>query len=257
MMPGTVRTESDVVASAMIDALVTERVLIPGGHYAEPMVHRSLRVGIGSSRPRRDDSNDELLYVMGGVGVVTIGSGIDAEAVDLREGDAVQVHAGEASRFDVHQGELYLLSFLIPAPVTPWSAHLARPVGRIVNVAHLGEQLSQAATSGRQFEVLFDRTRGSRGATMFLGFIPTSGAPEHYHLYDEICVIVRGSGFLHALGSAQPIGPGSAFHVAPRLLHAIENPNADDVWILGVFRPEGSAAAAFYPDGRPAPTNED
>jgi quercetin dioxygenase-like cupin family protein len=92
---------------------------------------------------------------------------------------------------------------------------------------------------------------------MFVGFIPTSGAPEHYHLYDEICVIVRGSGVLHTRGIEQPIASGSAFHVAPRLLHALENPNDDDLWVLGVFRPEGSAAAAFYPDGTPAPNNED
>jgi len=92
---------------------------------------------------------------------------------------------------------------------------------------------------------------------MFVGFIPTSGAPEHYHIYDEICVIVRGSGAVHTLGIKQELGVGSAFHVAPRLLHAIENPNPDDLWLLGVFRPEGSAAAAYYPDGRPAPNNED
>jgi mannose-6-phosphate isomerase-like protein (cupin superfamily) len=92
---------------------------------------------------------------------------------------------------------------------------------------------------------------------MFVGFIPTSGAPEHYHLYDEICVIVGGSGVLHTTGRAQPLEVGSAFHVAPRLLHALENPNEQDLWVLGVFRPEGSAAAAYYPDGRPAPTNQD
>jgi hypothetical protein len=49
---------------------------------------------------------------------------------------------------------------------------------------------------------------------------------------------------------------GSAFHVAPRFLHALENPNVEDLWVLGVFRPEGSAAAAYYPDGTPAPNNE-
>ena len=128
---------------------------------------------------------------------------------------------------------------------------------RVEHVARLGAQAAQAATADREFEVLFNRDRGSRGATMFVGFIPTSGAPEHYHLYDEICVIVRGSGILHTRGTQQPFGVGSAFHVAPRLLHALENPQPEDLWLLGVFRPEGSAAAAYYPDGRPAPNNED
>jgi quercetin dioxygenase-like cupin family protein len=257
MMPGTVMTESDVEALKVPGDTAVERRMIPSGHYAEPMVHRSLRFALGESQPRRDHLNDELLYVMAGDATIAIRDDGQEESYAVREGDAVQIHAGESWNAVVSEGELHLLSFLVPAPVTPWSAQLARLVDRVIHVARLGEQHSEAATADRQFEVLFDRNRGSRGATMFVGFIPTSGAPEHYHLYDEICVIIRGSGTLHALGRTQPIESGSAFHVAPRLLHAIENPNPADIWILGVFRPEGSAAAAFYPDGRPAPTNED
>ena len=37
------------------------------------------------------------------------------------------------------------------------------------------------------------------------------------------------------------------------MLHSLENTGTDDLWVLGVFRPEGSAAAAYYPDGHPAP----
>jgi quercetin dioxygenase-like cupin family protein len=256
-MPGTVRTEAHADPVLDSDGRVTERVIIDGGPYAEPLIHRTHRMATGTSTARHDEAHDELLYVMDGAAVVHVSSPAGDDSFDVAAGDAVQVQAGERVSFEVAAGELHLLSFLVPAPTTPWAAQIARPVDRIVHVARLGEQQSESATADRQFEVLFDRHRGSRGATMFVGFIPTSGAPEHYHLYDEICVIVRGSGFLHALGRAQPIGPGSAFHVAPRLLHAIENPNAEDIWILGVFRPEGSAAAAFYPDGRPAPSNED
>lgn len=256
-MPGTVRTESDADPRPQADGQVIERVIIDGGPYAEPLIHRTLRFAAGASGPRHDDAHDELLYVMDGSATVQVTSPAADDSFDVSPGDAVQVQAGERVSFAVAAGELHLLSFLVPAPPTPWAAQIARPVDRIVHVARLGEQQSKSATADRQFEVLFDRHRGSRGATMFVGFIPTSGAPEHYHLYDEICVIVRGSGFLHALGRAQPIEPGSAFHVAPRLLHAIENPNPGDIWILGVFRPEGSAASAFYPDGRPAPSNED
>lgn len=152
--------------------------------------------------------------------------------------------------------EAWILSFLVLAPGTPWASALAKPSAEVVNVAVLGAQASQAATSDRQFEVLFDASRGSRGATIFVGFIPTSGAPENYHLYDEICVIVGGSGILKCAGTEQSLTKGSSFHVAPRFLHALENPNPEDLWILGVFRPEGSAAAAYYPDGTPAPNNE-
>ena len=145
------------------------------------------------------------------------------------------------------------LSFLVPASPGPWAQALAKPTQPVVNVTKLGAQVAESATSDRQFEVLFNAERGSRGATMFVGFIPTSGAPEHYHIYDEICVIVRGSGAVHTLGIKQELGVGSAFHVAPRLLHAIENPILTTYGYWEWFRPEGRLQRAYYPDGRPAP----
>lgn len=252
MLPGTAITEQDVRPDHR-DGLET-RTLIPGGNYAEPLVMRGLRWSPGATVAHGDDRHDEYLYVMDGAGSVSVAGG---PAIDVSEGCAVQVPAGQAWRIVAGDDGLHAMSFLVPAPTTPWAAQLAKDVPEVVNVAHLGAQAAQAATGDRQFEVLFDARRGSRGATMFVGFIPTSGAPEHYHLYDELCCIVRGSGVLAANGERQPIQRGSSFHVAPRLLHAIENPNPEDLWILGVFRPEGSAAAAFYPDGTPAPNNED
>ena len=252
MLPGTVVMQSDVPPFIEAGDTIELRTLIPGTFFAEPLVHRTMQVRAGTSLPRSDDRHDELLYVIAGSGEIVV----SGERIDIEPTCAVQIQAGESWQVET-AAEVTLLSFLVPAPVTPWAAQLARPVDRVVHVARLGAQLAQAATGDRMFEVLFNRERGSRGATMFIGFIPTSGAPEHYHLYDEICVIVRGTGMLHAGGVVQPLQSGSAFHVAPRFLHALENPNPEDLWVLGVFRPEGSAAAAFYPDGTPAPTNED
>lgn len=249
LQPGTVIVDGDVEPSSVGNLEI--RVLVPGTGYAEPMVLRSIRTLQGSAATMGDDAHDEYLYVLEGAGRIVVGGTEHA----VRAHDAVQVRAGE--RWEAPDAGLRLLSFLVPAPVTPWAAALAKPAERVESVASLGQQAAQAATGDRQFEVLFDAARGSRGATMFVGFIPTSGAPEHYHLYDELCVIVRGAGTFTANGATQAIGVGSGFHVAPRLLHSIANPNPDDLWILGVFRPEGSAAAAYYPDGRPAPNNED
>lgn len=249
--PGTVVCDSDVAPRPAQDNVI-ERILITGEHYAEPMVHRSLQVGPGTSAQRSDARHDEYLYVLDG----QVDIDINGERAQASAGTALQILAGETWTLSA-SADAHVLSFLVPAPVTPWAAALAKPVDRVEHVARLGAQALQSATADREFEVLFNRDRGSRGATMFVGFIPTSGAPEHYHLYDEICVIVRGSGILHTRGTHQPFSVGSAFHVAPRLLHALENPNPEDLWLLGVFRPEGSAAAAYYPDGRPAPNNED
>jgi quercetin dioxygenase-like cupin family protein len=252
--PGQVILERDVDGVQAVGDTVEVFELINPSYFAEPLVHRSMRVSSGRSVDRADDSHDEFLYVLEGSARVNFAD--DLTPRTLREGSAVYIRAGRIWNLDIDDAA-WILSFLVPAPGTPWADALVKPSGEVVDVAELGAQMAQAATSDRQFEVLFDASRGSRGATMFVGFIPTSGAPEHYHLYDEICVIVGGSGNLLCQGSTQQLRRGSAFHVAPRLLHALENPNPDDLWVLGVFRPEGSAAAAYYPDGTPAPNNEE
>jgi quercetin dioxygenase-like cupin family protein len=232
------------------------REMIHPNNYAEPLILRHLMLELGSTPFMNSPDHDELLYVLDGDCSIEISQGGEVNNYSLATGSAVQVLCGSQWRF-MSAENVTVLSFLVPAPPAPWAQALAKPTQTVVDVAKLGAQLAESATSDRQFEVLFNAERGSRGATMFVGFIPTSGAPEHYHLYDEICVIVRGSGAVHTLDIKQELGVGSAFHVAPRLLHAIENPNLEDLWLLGVFRPEGSAAAAYYPDGRPAPNNED
>lgn len=231
---------------------VVVQPLIRPEHFAEPLTLDAYVISHGATGVMSDARADTLGYVLDGHGVLCV----ESDRYEVTPGFAFQIHAG-GSWSIADASDLTILVFGVPAPVTPWAAKLAVPITEVVDVSQLGAQAMNAATGDRQYEVLFDRNRGSRGATMFVGFIPTSGAPEHYHLYDEICVIVRGSGTLHAGGRAQPLTVGSSFHVAPRFLHALENPNPEDLWILGVFRPEGSAAAAYYPDGAPAPNNED
>ena len=254
--PGIVITPVEVEPVVTHDPLVNMREMIKPEHYAEPLVLRHLTFTEGKSETRRDGAHDEMLYVLSGRGTLSIHQGGAHSSHEIGPGTAIQILAG-GEWFVSAIEQVQLLSFLVPAPITPFAAAIEKPTAPVIDVAELGQQNSETATCDRPFEVLFDASRGSRGATMFVGFIPTSGAPEHYHLYDEICVIVSGSGVLHALGREQVLTAGSAFHVAPRLLHALENPNDEDLWVLGVFRPEGSAAAAYYPDGRPAPNNQD
>ena len=41
-------------------------------------------------------------------------------------------------------------------------------------------------------------------------------------------------------------------HLPARLVHCLANTGADELRLLGVFRPAGSPAEAYYPDGTPA-----
>ncbi len=250
MIPGTVRHDSDVPPVRPEGDTVEVRHVLVAPDYAESLEHRTLIFGSGTSKARTSPGHDELLYVTSGTGRLVLESG----SHDLAEGTAALLLAGDQWQIETAES-LHLSSVLVPAPPGPAAAALASGSASTSTapVAALGVGDAQAATCGRQFEVLYDAANGSRGATQFVGFIPPSGAPEHYHLYDEICVILQGVGRLHANGTVQPLSTGSAFHVAPRMLHSLENTGTDDLWVLGVFRPEGSAAAAYYPDGHPAP----
>jgi mannose-6-phosphate isomerase-like protein (cupin superfamily) len=252
--PGTVLSAAGAPAERRAGDTVEVRTVVDGAGYAEPLVHRVLTAGPGRSLPRREAGADELLLVTSGAGLL-LGDG-DGDGDELVEGTGVLLRAGETWSLDVPE-RLELASVLVPAPPGPWASAAARDVPPGPRTRRLGSSAKQDATSGREFEVLFDARHGSRGATSFVGRIPAAGAPAHYHLYDEICVILHGEGALHVGATPQPLRPGDAFHVAPRLLHGVENTGPGDLVLLGVFRPAGSAAAAYYPDGRPAPNNAD
>jgi len=67
-----------------------------------------------------------------------------------------------------------------------------------------------------------------------------------------VLYILEGEGVLHIAGEHAPLMPGSCVHLPAGLVHCLENSGADELRLLGVFRPAGSPAEAYYPDGTPA-----
>ena len=69
--------------------------------------------------------------------------------------------------------------------------------------------------------------------------------------------ILEGRGNLHIGGERRRSAPGACVHLPARLVHSLENTGATELRLLGVFRPAGSPAEAYYPDGTPPrPTEE-
>jgi mannose-6-phosphate isomerase-like protein (cupin superfamily) len=70
--------------------------------------------------------------------------------------------------------------------------------------------------------------------------------------------VLEGEGALHTDGESAPLRPGPSVHLPARLVHCLENEGPGTMQVLGVFRPAGSPAEAYYPDGTPAgvPTQE-
>jgi mannose-6-phosphate isomerase-like protein (cupin superfamily) len=86
----------------------------------------------------------------------------------------------------------------------------------------------------------------------FVGYIPVGRAPDHFHTYDEVVYVLRGEGALHIDGETAPLRAGSCVHLPARLVHCLENVGPGELHVLGVFRPAGSPAEAYYPDGTKA-----
>ncbi|MGH2999169.1 MAG: cupin domain-containing protein, partial [Gaiellaceae bacterium] len=88
--------------------------------------------------------------------------------------------------------------------------------------------------------------------TQFVGYIPAGRAPDHYHRYDEVVYVLEGDGALHVDGQSAPLREGSCIHLPATLVHSLENHGPGEMRVLGVFRPAGSPAEAYYVDGTPA-----
>ena len=90
---------------------------------------------------------------------------------------------------------------------------------------------------------------GCGSVTQFIGLVPPGRAPDHFHTYDEVIYVLEGEGALHIDGESAPLRAGSCVHLPARIVHCLENTGDTELRLLGVFRPAGSPAEAYYPDG--------
>ena len=193
-----------------------------------------------SSDERSNDTDDEVLYVLAGRGRATIAG----EETALSPGTALFAAAGSSWRIDEAEG-LEMLSVLVHDPLpTDGTTHAI--------VAVDGAE-SGAATAGREFRLLATPELGCRSVTQFVGTIPVVRAPDHFHKYDEVVYVLEGTGKLHIDGETAPLRAGTCVHLPAGIVHCLENVGPGEMRVLGVFRPAGSPAEAYYPDGTGAP----
>jgi quercetin dioxygenase-like cupin family protein len=212
-----------------------------------PLEQAVLEYAPGSAADARTSGDaEEVLFVLSGSGSLRTG-GEDAGTLEAESG--VFLPPGTAYEISNNGTEsLRIISVRITDPV-------AAPSGtqRSVSVRHLAEQEAQAATTEREFRIVADPEHGGlQSATHFVGYIPTSRAPEHFHTYDEVIYVLDGEGTFHAGDTHEPLGPGSRIHLPARTVHCLENTGSDVMRVVAVFRPAGSPAAAYYPEGTPA-----
>jgi mannose-6-phosphate isomerase-like protein (cupin superfamily) len=152
---------------------------------------------------------------------------------------------------------------------TAWSAkgdaralsvlvHDPQPAAARFAVVDVPAASSGSATAGRAFTLAAGPEVGCASVTQFVGVIPPGRAPDHFHTYDEVVYVLEGEGELVIGDETAPLSPGTCVHLPARLVHCLANTGSGELRVLGVFRPAGSPAEAYYPDGTRAvvPTEE-
>ncbi|HEY7967977.1 MAG TPA: cupin domain-containing protein [Solirubrobacteraceae bacterium] len=240
-MSGLVRNSADAPERRLGNDATAVRDVIGEADGCELFTLRTLRtvVGHGIARETAADAQELLFSVSGGGRLITPDGEheLDAEAGVL-----------------VPSGHFYELVNEGPADLVVVAVSLHSPEGSLerTTVSRLSDRPAQSATAAREFRIVFDPGNGCASATQFVGYIPVGAAPAHYHLYDEVIYVLDGVGVMHMGGERTPLHAGSCIHLPAREVHTLANSGPGEMRVLGVFRPAGSPAAAFYPDGTPA-----
>jgi mannose-6-phosphate isomerase-like protein (cupin superfamily) len=243
-MSGLVRDCAEVHERRIGNDATAVREVLDSSHGCELFTLRLLRTVRGHGIARDSGAAEELLFTVAGRGVL-----IATDGEHELEPEAGALLAPGSSYELVNEGPADLL-------IAAVSLHdpLAQRAGSATALSRLADQAAQAATADREFRIVFDPDNGCASATQFVGYIPVGAAPAHYHHYDEVIYVLDGVGVMHMNGERTPLRAGSAIHLPAREIHTLENSGPGTMRVLGVFRPAGSPAAAFYSDGTPAYT---
>jgi quercetin dioxygenase-like cupin family protein len=205
----------------------------------DPFTNEHFTQRVGAVAGRHANDADEVLYVLEGSGSASV----DGDTIELRPGVALFVAAGTEW---TAEGDATVMSVLVHDPAPAGRGHEARDLDAVE---------TGTATAGRQFVL----GPACASATQFIGLIPPGRAPDHYHEYDEVIYVLEGRGRLLIGGEEAELAPGTCIHLPRRLVHCLANEGDSELRVLGVFRPAGSPAEAYYPDGTLAavPTTEE
>lgn len=209
---------------------------------------RILELSARSSPSLANAACDEVIYVLEGFGTIFL----DGRAHSVAPGTAAYVAPGVAFTLENHGAEpIRIASALCPDPER--AAHagvpVTRPLGSAPETPPLArlEERDVLPTGDRWYRVLVGPEAGSRQVTQFVGGIPPGRAPDHFHHYEEVLVVLSGEGRAWAGNSSAPVGAGSCIYLPPRQIHCMENTGTGELRLLGVFYPAGSPAARYDP----------
>lgn len=188
--------------------------------------------------------SDVVLFILDGAGDVNVSH----RAFGVCAGAAVHVRPGEA--FCLHSGE-GLRALISVCPEVSLRVLDQMPDGfdetwpdRAVST----DEVQREEASGRHFRLLLGKHNGSERVSLFVGSVPQSKAPEHYHLYEEVLCVLSGQGRMWAGTTSAPVRPGSLMFLPREQPHCLECTDVAGIEVLGVFYPAGSPAVSYDTD---------
>ena len=96
------------------------------------------------------------------------------------------------------------------------------------------------AMGDRFFQVLVSKGVGSDQVTQFIGEIPLSKAPSHFHLYEEALYVLSGEGLMWTEDQQGAVKAGSIIFLPKRQQHSLECTSKSGLRVAGHFTPAGS-----------------
>ncbi len=190
----------------------------------------------------------ELWFVIEGSGRLELDG---APGLPLVPDRGLRIPAGSAYELECSGAGLLRLDIVaLPARTTRPTAGDTPPTagGADVPLSRDLRDCPAETTGDRTFRVLFGPGRDCATATQFVGEIPPGRAPEHSHPYDEVVLVLQGTGVAHVDGTDRELSAGTCLHLPPGLLHCLENTGSQPMRVLGVFHPADSPAAKLEPD---------
>jgi len=210
---------------------------------------RTMEFARGLSPGYRNQECDEVSYVLQGTATVYI----DGYQYVVQPETGIYLKPGAILTVDNLGPEPFvLISSQCPEPRTP--AEMLPPVTSPresetspppkAPIVRLADRKAEK-TEDRRYRVLIDDEVESKQVTQFVGSIPHGRAPDHFHPYEEVLVVLSGEGLMRAGEKDAPIAVGSCIYLPEAQTHCVENTGEDELRVLGVFYPAGSPGEKY------------
>ena len=210
-------------------------------------IHQSqfhFEVGTGESPVIAFGERDVVLFVTEGPAEVTISG--RAFTAETRSG--VYIGPGEAFRVAGREGRnVRFLASACPRAVAPeWLERMpdnfeAANPERVVPL----DPAQRQGMANRYFQMLVDRSVGSKVVTQFIGHIPRSKAEPHRHLYEEALIILSGKGCMWTENLKARVGAGDVVFLPRKQLHSLEATNPEGMLVVGTIYPGDNPAINY------------